>query len=462
MGGRVPQLTATARLVGPPGPTGPTGPQGPQGPQGPPGDVSGKLDKITGVTDSDLAYVKLGDGSQYHRPIHVERVGDSLAMRGEDGTLQARPGTDDWHVATVAQLGEKLDKAAVSQQVSDSAGSVPSGAAVTAALTDLAANLEGLRDVVVAELPQTGEPHVLYLVGTAPPYERWIWIVPAAGDPHWVDLGSDEVDLSGYVPVVAEDAGGRFEVGASGSRWQVARFESDGTGGADEKASFRLEGSGFEIEAMDDDGDVRLVATMGHGVAGHAASQAGMGSFMVRPGECSMEASNLDGASASLWLEPGAVHLGAADGTSSETVLNVADGQALLDGHPLALAPTMETATVATDGTMQAGGVWVGTVGMAPRWEVWKIAADAPCRVRLYTSPVLAAADMGRPVSEDPPRGAGCLLEYVLPAAGEDVIGRVVAGVVADGGPDVAVSIQTVEAVANPITVDLYWIGVPS
>lgn len=48
---------------------------------------------------------------------------------------------------------------------------------------------------VVAEKPQTGEEGVTYLVGSAAPYEMWIYEGSA-----WIDLGSTDIDLSGYVP----------------------------------------------------------------------------------------------------------------------------------------------------------------------------------------------------------------------------------------------------------------------
>lgn len=48
---------------------------------------------------------------------------------------------------------------------------------------------------VVASKPQTGEEGITYLVGSAAPYEMWIYEGSS-----WIDLGSTDIDLSGYVP----------------------------------------------------------------------------------------------------------------------------------------------------------------------------------------------------------------------------------------------------------------------
>lgn len=48
---------------------------------------------------------------------------------------------------------------------------------------------------VVETKPTSGEEGVTYLVGTAAPYEMWIWEGSA-----WIDLGSTSIDLTEYVP----------------------------------------------------------------------------------------------------------------------------------------------------------------------------------------------------------------------------------------------------------------------
>lgn len=48
---------------------------------------------------------------------------------------------------------------------------------------------------VVTSLPTTGEEGIVYLVGTAQPYDMYIWENSA-----WLKIGTTQIDLSGYVP----------------------------------------------------------------------------------------------------------------------------------------------------------------------------------------------------------------------------------------------------------------------
>lgn len=48
---------------------------------------------------------------------------------------------------------------------------------------------------VVAELPGTGQEGIIYLVGTGQPYDMYIWENNA-----YIEIGTTEIDLSGYVP----------------------------------------------------------------------------------------------------------------------------------------------------------------------------------------------------------------------------------------------------------------------
>lgn len=63
---------------------------------------------------------------------------------------------------------------------------------------------DALKDVtsfeyqVVATLPATGEKGTIYLVGTQSPYDEYVWIAPTGGTAHWEQIGTSEVDLSGY------------------------------------------------------------------------------------------------------------------------------------------------------------------------------------------------------------------------------------------------------------------------
>ena len=63
---------------------------------------------------------------------------------------------------------------------------------------DKIAALKTAQMVVVAEKPATGqEQGIIYLVGTAAPYEMWIW-EGEEGQEAWISLGTTEVDLSNY------------------------------------------------------------------------------------------------------------------------------------------------------------------------------------------------------------------------------------------------------------------------
>lgn len=67
--------------------------------------------------------------------------------------------------------------------------------AIGAALADIT----GIDFQIVTQLPQTGTKGVIYLVGTTSPYDEYIWIEPAGGTAHFEEIGSTDIDLSGYV-----------------------------------------------------------------------------------------------------------------------------------------------------------------------------------------------------------------------------------------------------------------------
>lgn len=67
--------------------------------------------------------------------------------------------------------------------------------AIDAALADIT----GIEFEIVSALPATGVKGVIYLVGDATPYDEYIWIEPTGVDPHFEQIGSTDIDLSGYV-----------------------------------------------------------------------------------------------------------------------------------------------------------------------------------------------------------------------------------------------------------------------
>lgn len=70
---------------------------------------------------------------------------------------------------------------------------------VTDAIDDALADITGIEFEIVSELPQTGEKGVIYLVGSSSPYDEYIWVEPTGGTAHFEQIGSTDVDLTGYV-----------------------------------------------------------------------------------------------------------------------------------------------------------------------------------------------------------------------------------------------------------------------
>lgn len=66
-------------------------------------------------------------------------------------------------------------------------------------IDDELADITGIDFQIVTELPTSGTKGVIYLVGTTAPYEEYIWIEPTGSDPHFEQIGSTSIDLSGYV-----------------------------------------------------------------------------------------------------------------------------------------------------------------------------------------------------------------------------------------------------------------------
>lgn len=66
-------------------------------------------------------------------------------------------------------------------------------------IDDELAGITGIEFEIVSALPATGEKGVIYLVGSASPYDEYIWIEPTGGTAHFEQIGSTSIDLSGYV-----------------------------------------------------------------------------------------------------------------------------------------------------------------------------------------------------------------------------------------------------------------------
>lgn len=70
---------------------------------------------------------------------------------------------------------------------------------VSQAIDDALADITGIDFEIVATLPATGEKGVIYLVGDASPYDEYIWVEPTGGTAYFEQIGSTDIDLSGYV-----------------------------------------------------------------------------------------------------------------------------------------------------------------------------------------------------------------------------------------------------------------------
>jgi len=70
---------------------------------------------------------------------------------------------------------------------------------VSTAIDDALADITGIDFEIVSTLPATGVKGVIYLVGDASPYDEYIWLEPTGSTAHFEQIGSTDVDLSGYV-----------------------------------------------------------------------------------------------------------------------------------------------------------------------------------------------------------------------------------------------------------------------
>lgn len=71
--------------------------------------------------------------------------------------------------------------------------------AVQQLIDDELASITGIEFEILPELPSTGEKGVIYLVGSASPYDEYIWVEPTGGTAYFEQIGSTSIDLSGYV-----------------------------------------------------------------------------------------------------------------------------------------------------------------------------------------------------------------------------------------------------------------------
>ena len=77
------------------------------------------------------------------------------------------------------------------------------GTDVSTAIDAALAEITGFEFELVDELPATGKKGVIYLIPNgstaANAKDEYIWVIPEEGAPYFEQIGSTEVDLSGYV-----------------------------------------------------------------------------------------------------------------------------------------------------------------------------------------------------------------------------------------------------------------------
>ena len=65
-------------------------------------------------------------------------------------------------------------------------------------IDDALADITGIDFQVVSTLPASGVKGTIYLVGTASPYDEYVWIEPTGGTAFWEKIGSTDIDLTDY------------------------------------------------------------------------------------------------------------------------------------------------------------------------------------------------------------------------------------------------------------------------
>lgn len=71
-------------------------------------DISGKLDKVSDITDFDQAYIKKANGDQGMKNISADARVDTLPLRGTDGRIKVGRAVADDEAVTLLQLNENL------------------------------------------------------------------------------------------------------------------------------------------------------------------------------------------------------------------------------------------------------------------------------------------------------------------------------------------------------------------
>lgn len=87
-----------------------------------------------------------------------------------------------------------------------------------------------------------------------------------------------------------------------------------------------------------------------------------------------------------------------------------------------------------------AGSHATVTIPLAKSFRLLAMIVNAECRVRLFATAAGAAADIGRPVTDDPPDGRGVILDYVTTFAGTFLLSPLVDGSSMESVPSSAIT----------------------
>jgi len=90
--------------------------------------------------------------------------------------------------------------------------------------------------------------------------------------------------------------------------------------------------------------------------------------------------------------------------------------------------------------SIAAGSYATITVSLALSYRLLSMTVDKACRVRLFATAAGAAADIGRPVSTDPPDGRGVMLDYVATAPGTYLLSPLVDGASMETVPSTSIT----------------------
>lgn len=101
----------------------------------------------------------------------------------------------DLHTGLESNFNEKYNS--LSSEVTSDKNNLKNNYYTKTQINTLHADMKKAAMTVVSTKPTTGEEGIIYLVGSAAPYNMWIWET-LSGTGHWIDLGTSTIDLSGY------------------------------------------------------------------------------------------------------------------------------------------------------------------------------------------------------------------------------------------------------------------------